>query len=219
VSGERVEVELGVGNGSGDLAPDARALVRLSAAVASGADADLDPVLGEAREACEPRQVEEALIQSYLFLGYPAALNALAAWRGVVGEPGPEAAPMDAQAWVEAGEVTCRAVYGSAYEGLRENIGSISPDMDVWMVTEGYGKVLSRPGLALPVRECCVVAILTVLGTARQLRSHVRGALLTGASPDAVRGSVEEALRWAPDRYHARAREVLDQVISRWESR
>lgn len=214
-----VRVEESDGGAPVDLAADARALVRLSAAVASGADAHLGEVMEEARAACAPRQVEEALIQSYLFLGYPAALNALAAWRGMVGEPGPDAAPLDVRAWVEAGEVTCRAVYGSAYEGLRENIGSISPDMDVWMVTEGYGKVLSRPGLTLPVRECCIVAILTVLGTARQLRSHIRGALLTGASPDAVRGSVEEALTWAPDRYRARAVEVLDQVISRWENR
>lgn len=204
---------------SGALARDARALVRLSAAVAAGADTELTPALELALAECEPRQVEEALIQSYLFLGYPAALNALAAWREVCGEPGPAPARLEPDAWLEEGVATCRRVYGSAYDGLRENIGVISPDMDVWMVMEGYGKVLSREGLALPVRECCIVAILTVLGTARQLRSHIRGALLTGAEPGAVRSTVMEALERAPERYHARAMEVLDDVISRWENR
>ena len=203
---------------SAALETDVLALVRLSAAVASGADADLGPPMDEAHDACTPRQVEEALIQSYLFLGYPAALNALAAWREVSGSDGVPAAPLDPGAWSASGEETCRAVYGSAYPGLRENIGAISPDMDLWMVAEGYGKVLSRPGLDLQVRECCIVAILTVLGTPRQLQSHVRGALLTGATPEVVTAVVEEALEFAPADYHERARSVLARVTSRLEN-
>jgi len=163
------------------LDPGLEALVRLSAGLAGGSDVPLDPLLEAAARDAAPTQVEEALLQSYLFLGYPAALNGLARWRRVSGRGAPDGVSDEWEEWGERGRRTCQAVYGSAYPDLRHNIARLSPDMDRWMVHEGYGKVLGRPGLALPWRECCIVAILTVLGTAPQLRSHLRGALRTGA--------------------------------------
>ena len=49
------------------------------------------------------------------------------------------------------------------------------------MLAEGYGKVLGRPGLALEVRELCIVAILAGQDAAPQLYAHLRGALNVGA--------------------------------------
>lgn len=197
--------------------PGLRALVRLSAAVALGADEGLDPYLETAREEADPREVEEALLQSYLFLGYPAALNALDAWRRVSGREAPRWAGGGWEEWAERGPEVCRRVYGSTYPGLRENIGRLSPEMDRWMVEEGYGKVLGREGMALWRRECCIAAILAVLGTAPQLRSHLRGALRTGAEPEVVDQVVEVALELVPEHRRDRAREVWEQVRSRWE--
>ncbi|HUH12047.1 MAG TPA: hypothetical protein VMK65_03020, partial [Longimicrobiales bacterium] len=57
---------------------EAAALVRLSAALATGDAAALDAELERAAAVAAPQAVEEALVQSYLFLGYPTALNALA---------------------------------------------------------------------------------------------------------------------------------------------
>ena len=54
------------------------------------------------------------------------------------------------------------------------------------MVSDGYGKVLSRPGLDLARRELCVVAQTAVLSAERQLHSHLRGALHAGATPALV---------------------------------
>jgi hypothetical protein len=69
-----------------------RALVHLSAVLAAGDQEPLDDALVDAAGACEPGEVEEALLQSYLFLGYPTALNALARWRARTGiAPGPPA--------------------------------------------------------------------------------------------------------------------------------
>ena len=45
------------------------------------------------RDLPEPTPVEEALLQSYLFVGYPAALNAFALWRQLSGRPAPAAGP------------------------------------------------------------------------------------------------------------------------------
>ncbi|HSR41303.1 MAG TPA: carboxymuconolactone decarboxylase family protein [Longimicrobiales bacterium] len=175
--------------GSG-LAPETRVLVRISAALAAaGAAADgseLEAALEAALRTADPEAVEEVILQSYLFLGYPAALNAFGLWRRVSGRR-PAAATEEAPpAWADRGREVCRAVYGGQYDGLRANVRALHPDMERWMVVEGYGKVLGRPGLDLPTRELCVVALLAVARAPVQLYSHLRGALNVGVTPDAL---------------------------------
>jgi hypothetical protein len=56
------------------------ALVELSAGLADGGE-DLEPLLRRAAREAGPEAVEEAILQSHLFLGFPAALRGLRAWR------------------------------------------------------------------------------------------------------------------------------------------
>jgi 4-carboxymuconolactone decarboxylase len=72
------------------------------------------------------------------------------------------------------------------YERLRENIRGLHPSLDEWMIMEGYGKVLSRPGLDLPRRELCIVAACAAAGQDRQLLSHFHGALNVGVDPSVI---------------------------------
>lgn len=71
------------------------------------------------------------------------------------------------------------------------------PFADWQTLTSGvvYGQIWSRPGLDLRTRSLCTVAALTVLGHREQLRSHVRGALINGASKMEV---AEVILQMAP---------------------
>jgi 4-carboxymuconolactone decarboxylase len=141
----------------------------------------------------DPLEVEEVLLQSYLFLGYPLALNAFGLWREVSGRGAGEGTPDDWTAWIERGEDVCRTVYGGQYQGLRRNVRDLHPDMERWMVVEGYGKVLGRPALSLAARELCIAALLAVLGVPRQLYSHLRGALNAGAGMAEVEEALQEA--------------------------
>jgi len=191
------------------LGPGVRSLVRASGAVATRDRDTILEALDQGSMHADPRDMEEVLVQAYLFVGFPGALNALALWREVqargsghdaggadgdvrVDSPSREDLPPDEQE--ERGEEICRRVYGERYEDLRSNIRRLSPDLDRWMIREGYGKVLGRPGLDLAVRELCIVGLLAVLDAPVQLYSHLRGALGVGA--DSV--EVEEAL-WAVD--------------------
>jgi 4-carboxymuconolactone decarboxylase len=54
------------------------------------------------------------------------------------------------------------------------------------MIVDGYGKVLSRPGLDLARRELCIVAACAASRQDRQLHSHLHGALNAGAPPIVV---------------------------------
>lgn len=191
------------------------ALVRLSAALAAGERAALERALTDAAAAADPVQVEEALLQSYLFLGYPAALRGLAEWRRISGRVAGPAAVHDPAGWAEQGAATCERVYGGQYQRLRSNIAALHADMERWMVMEGYGKVLSRPGLPLAMRELCIIALLAPQDAAPQLYSHLRGALNAGATAEQVEGAVALIVPLLDERGRQRLEEQWGAVRER----
>jgi len=190
------------------------ALVALSAALAVGSRTVVDEALRAAARVADPVAVEETLLQSHLFLGYPAALNGLARWREISGRAAPSAAD-DRDRWAERGEEVCRVVYGGQYAGLRANVRRLHPDVERWMVEDGYGRVLGRPGLDLPVRELCISAILTVQDAPRQLYSHLRGALNAGAGQAQVSRALELAAMVSTPVARERAAETWTEVRRR----
>jgi 4-carboxymuconolactone decarboxylase len=172
-----------------------RRLVRLAGVIGAGTEQQMRTALHDATT-LPVVWVEEVILQSYLFAGFPRTLNAAREWRRVSGAAAPPVDddatdPANAVEWRARGEVTCAAVYGEMYPKLRVNINKLHPALDAWMVTDGYGKVLSRPGLDLVRRELCIVAICALAHQDRQLHSHFHGALNVGASPEQVSGTLD----------------------------
>lgn len=192
-----------------------RLLVRLSAALAARNSGSLREALRRCSREVDPEEVEEAILQSYLFLGYPAALNALGLWREISARKAGSGSQDPPGLWEERGETVCQIVYGGQYGRLRENVRAIHPDLEHWMVVEGYGKVLGRPGLSLATRELCIVALLAVLGAPRQLYSHLRGGLNAGATLEEVDAALEEAGAFQDEEGRRVARGVWDRVLAR----
>ena len=172
------------------LGDEERALVRLAAEIAAGTEADVRAELARAQQDARAEWIEEVILQSYLFAGFPRTLNAAREWRKVSGREAPhfdEGERLDrADEWRRQGEETCAIVYGPFYEKLRNNIRALHPALDAWMIVEGYGKVLSRPALDLARRELCIVAACAASRQDRQLHSHLHGALHAGASESAI---------------------------------
>ena len=204
---------------SGALTETESLLVSVSAALAARDEGRVREALRAALTGgADPVAVEEVILQSYLFLGYPAALGAFGVWREVSGRPAADATSGSWPDWRARGEQVCRKVYGGQYDGLRENIAGLHADLAEWMVVEGYGKVLGRPGLELRVRELCIAALLAVLDAPVQLRSHLRGALNAGASTQQVEDALACALAECDGDHQRRAGEVWSAVRNRWES-
>jgi 4-carboxymuconolactone decarboxylase len=175
------------------LDPQTRDLVRFAAAIAQGYEPELRERVAPLRASQVPTPwVEELLLQSVLMCGYPRALVAFGIWRKFSGVPAPtedrEAQYADLGDWTRRGEETCAIVYGENYRKLRESVRALHPALDAWMVVEGYGRTLARPGLDLMRRELCTVAQTAVLETPRQLHSHLRGALNAGATFGEIEG-------------------------------
>ena len=135
-------------------------------------------------------ELYEIILQSYLFCGFPAALDALQACYRVFGAPhaqGEVGVILAEDELKRRGEMLCRDIYGHVYDKMMGTLRQVSPDLARWMIVEGYGKTLSRPGANIVTRELCIVAMLTLLGRQQQLMSHVRGALRVGATLDDLR--------------------------------
>lgn len=194
-----------------------RYLVRLSAAIAGSDEPALRQVMAENNSPLTDEKIEEIILQSYLFAGFPRALNAMRAWRVFRGRPA-SASTVDAESLTEhrkKGEATCAIVYGASYEKLRKNIRELHPALDAWMIVEGYGKVLSRPGIDLKTRELCIVAACAATGQRRQLHSHLRGALNSGASRDEVAAAIDALHGVISERAERDARDLLARVAGK----
>jgi 4-carboxymuconolactone decarboxylase len=194
-------------------------LVRLAATIAAGSEAEVRAGFAAAAAASvPPAWVDELVLQSYLFSGFPRALNAAREWRKVSPVPVAGEQPDDparAVDWLARGEATCAAVYGTMYEKLRQNVRELHPALDAVMVMDGYGKVLGRPGLDLPRRELCIVAACAVTGQDRQLHSHLHGALNVGVTDASLTAAIDAlAPTLGPDRTRS-VRLLLARVVGK----
>jgi 4-carboxymuconolactone decarboxylase len=197
------------------LDPATRALVRLAAAIAGSDEEIVRREIETCADAADPNSVEEIILQSYLFAGFPRALNAARLWRTATDETAPADADagLSLEEWRTRGERTCAVVYGDAYERLRSNIRALHPALDEWMIVEGYGKVLSRPGLSLKLRELAIVAACAASRQQRQLHSHLHGALNAGARPEEVEATLRALTEIVPATAITRYRALLNKVI------
>lgn len=173
------------------LSPACAALARVSAALASGRSSVWKAALIDAQKIAAPVQIEELLLQSCLFVGFPVVLNAFEVLRAQEVRCGKGSIDASLTDRLIVGEELCARIYGKAYDSLRENVRSLHPDLDQWVIADGYGKTLSRPGLSLCDRELCIVAQLAAGRHDRQLKAHLFGALNVGATPEAVESVLE----------------------------
>jgi 4-carboxymuconolactone decarboxylase len=196
-----------------------RSLVRLAAVVAIGDEPALRQAMAAAAREVPPLWVEELVLQSYLFAGFPRGLNAAREWRRASGRPAPDVDDGTdyerADEWRARGEITCATVYGPFYDKLRVNIRALHPALDSWMIVEGYGKVLGRPALDLLRRELCIVATCAVARQDRQLHSHLHGALHAGATPGQVRATLDAVADLLSHDDVRRYAGLLDRVLGK----
>jgi 4-carboxymuconolactone decarboxylase len=142
-------------------------------------------------------QFYEVILQSYLFLGFPRMLLAAENLNQIM--PGRTAGTKttvsvekDYSTWYENGERLCQRIYGDAFESLKAKVQPMAPDIFDWMIIEGYGKVLSRPGLDIGIRELSIVAFLIAENRPKQLWSHMKGAINVGVPMECLQAVVTD---------------------------
>ncbi|MFN9776403.1 MAG: RdgB/HAM1 family non-canonical purine NTP pyrophosphatase [Candidatus Kapaibacterium sp.] len=203
-----------------------RILCRIAAAAAANNEHALRSAITLAATHGVPMSdVYEVLLQSYLFAGFPAALeslNILDELRKSERASAPDSPSngrqafnfeytYDADEFRTRGLETCKKIYTDVFEKMMQRLGDTSPELASWMIVEGYGKVLSRPELDVCTRELVNVAVLSVMGRPRQLYSHLRGALNTGAGETEITDALEAAMGLASSA-------ALHSAFSTWDN-
>jgi alkylhydroperoxidase/carboxymuconolactone decarboxylase family protein YurZ len=170
---------------------EATAIVGLGAAAARGGRERLREALERARGLVPPADIEEYLLQTYLFAGFPSTINAFFTWQAWASESGGREAPFGPEPdqpaeWRARGEQLCRLVYGQNFEALQRRLSRLHPALADWTLVEGYGKVLGRRGPDPARRELAAIGALIAVAADRQLAAHLRGAINTGISPEVL---------------------------------
>ena len=178
--------------------PQQRILSLYSAAVAMADPSILESVINMAgKNNISSKQLYEIILQSYLFVGFPRMIEAADHLSSIIEIDGghPRLTPVsseESEKWFIEGQKLCQKVYGEKYDILRKRVESFAPEIFRWMIYEGYGKVLSRPGLNIVDRELAIISCLIVELRERQLYSHIIGALNVGADEKLVMQVVED---------------------------
>ena len=189
----------------------------LSAAIAARDEAASRLIMETALDRrIRPAQIIEIILQSHLFLGFPAMIEALRLFARVRGRkhknigPPPAYRGTTVRRWHRQGMAKIQKIYGDAFDRLVAYINAFSPQTLAWMVNDGYGQVLSRPGAPFRLRELCVVATLTVSLYENQLWAHVRGTLNLGVAPTLVRRTIVNCRYFCPDEQIVAALKIMD---------
>lgn len=155
----------------------------------------------------------ELTLQGYLFLGFPAAIEALDALDGTF-ISGKKKRERSSGLRVKKGERTCRKIYREKFPALMQNLKQKSPELAGWVIEEGYGKVLSRSGASLHLRELFNVALLAASGFPKQLFAHLRALIEMGERPEELRILVKEASKRLPQSTRGKIEKAVSLLMT-----
>lgn len=158
-------------------------------------------------------KIYETLLQTYLFAGFPSALNSLKIFNEIFPLPKKKNKILSYNELIVRGEKTCKKIYGNKFEKLINNVNSFSPELAGWLIIEGYGKVLSRRRLSLKERELSIIAVLTVLKFDDQLFSHINGAFRLGVKEKSIRKIFDILNIFKNKSYPAFGEKVLKKIL------
>ncbi len=188
-----------------------RRLLRLTAAVVLG-DWDLLAELRRQAPENEPdRAWREVLLQCHLFAGYPRVVEAfeILSRHGGAGEA--QEGESELEGDPSRGRDLFEAIYADLAPAVEQRLTEFHPDFARWIAEHAYGRVLSRPGLEPRLRELSAVVALTVTGQARQLASHVRGAVRLGSNERQLTASLQLVEHLTPPETLERAKACVGQ--------
>lgn len=120
-------------------------------------------------------EIYESLLQTYLFAGFPSALNSLKILN--LNKPASTDKNPEYEQLRRKGIANCKKVYGKKTENLISKVKEFSDELSEWLIIEGYGKVYSRDTISFSQRELSAVASLIPLRFDDQLTSHFYGLL------------------------------------------
>ena len=170
-----------------------RHLVRVAAVIAGASEQQTRSVMEQAAGNVDPIAMDEVIIQSYLFAGFPRTLNAMATVNDVFRAQGIQL-PLPVQGTVSdadrypKGLAEQAPLYGNE---IKDNLADLPQPFNELLprfLTEFcFGDFYTRGGLTVSQRELLLLCALAAIGdTTAQLGPHGRACIQVGNSKTAV---------------------------------
>ena len=176
------------------LTPAQREMITLSVLIVLQRETQLRRHLGNALNVgLTPEQIVELIIHDTWYGGAPAGIQSLTICKAVFEERGIDFTPArihDSGASPDdlfrRGDELRRRYMGTT--GAGRPAPPTAAERELGRITGEYywGATWTRPGLDLPSRCLCTMTCLAALGREGPLRSHIRGALNIGFTPDQI---------------------------------
>lgn len=160
------------------------------------------------------KKIYEALLQNYLFCGFPSALYYLKRFHHL-SKYNPEFYRLSLSGLKEKGIKTSKLIYGNKLPKLISNVKKFSPELAEWLITEGYGKVISRKHLSIKEREACIISVLSIQMFEEQLVSHLYGGIRNGLSVKQIYSLISNLALINCDPQKNFGLKVLDKIIQK----
>jgi 4-carboxymuconolactone decarboxylase len=78
-------------------------------------------------------------------------------------------------------------IWGKAKRAIERRLTRLDPDLERYVREFAYGEIYARGVLEPKVQEFLATAMLMALGNPEELKTHLRGALLNGATEQELR--------------------------------
>ena len=194
--------------------PGRRALILLHGAAVAG-QGEWVPWLGEQALAHGEswERLEEAALQVVAYGGFPRAIDTLDRLAGLRAGPARGSAVetrAEAQR-LQDGRQVWETIYDRNAEQVLGTLESYSPGFSGWVLDAAYGRILSRGTLSLAERELLAVSALGLAALPAPRGSHIRGALRSGSTAEAIHDTLTLSSLLADPRSLA----VIDQAHDR----
>ena len=158
-----------------------------------------------------PHEDREAIYQSAPYIGFPKTLNERSVLNEVFKERGIQT-PLESGVTVseedryQKGKEIQEKLYGDeikqAMKGLPDNIGD---DAARFLTEVCFGDFYTRKGLDIKTREILALAVLVTKDDDITLKSHIKGSLKAGNSPETVAAVILQCMPYTgmPNALHA----------------
>lgn len=81
-------------------------------------------------------------------------------------------------------------LWGNLQTRIEDRLEALDPDLKTYILEFAYGEIYARPGLDLKTKELLACVLLLSQGQTRELKTHMRGALRSGATETELRESL-----------------------------
>lgn len=172
-----------------------RAVIGMAAGIFPGRFDRCAEWMANAQELGVPRlQLEEVLLQSALFCGFPRAITSFELLcRQWPADP-PEANTVPATERAARGNALFDKVYAEKAGSVRTLLRHAHGELADYIMENAYGRILTREGLCMRIRELSAVAMLASSDQIPQMVAHGRGALRHGATQVEVAETIVTAI-------------------------